>query len=200
MAVKAASYMKAGGMNRRQAGEDFYFIQKLIPAGGYFNLGSAVVYPSPRTSDRVPFGTGNAVGQMIKNNARHFMTYDPMAFSDLKEFFVLCPGDFLENESNSKTLFDRFPGSVKSFLPFDEWERKMIEISENTATEAAFRKRFFEWFNMFRIVRFLNFSHQRLYRKIPAGEAAEILLENAGFKYDVQNDTDLLQFLRQLET
>ncbi|MBN2861879.1 MAG: hypothetical protein JXN62_01880, partial [Bacteroidales bacterium] len=48
VAVKALNYLKAGGMNRRQAGEDFYFIQKLLPQGGYFTLNSTAVYPSPR--------------------------------------------------------------------------------------------------------------------------------------------------------
>ncbi len=31
LAVKALQYVKAGGMNRKQAGEDFYFVQKLVP-------------------------------------------------------------------------------------------------------------------------------------------------------------------------
>ena len=64
IAVKALPYIKAGGMNRRQAGEDFYFIQKLVPAGGYFNLNSTTVYPSPRASSRVPFGTGASIGKL----------------------------------------------------------------------------------------------------------------------------------------
>ncbi len=65
IAIKALPYIKAGGMNRRMAGEDFYFIQKLLPAGGFFNLNQTTVYPSPRSSARVPFGTG----------ADHFTSY-----------------------------------------------------------------------------------------------------------------------------
>jgi hypothetical protein len=37
MAVKAYQYVKVGGMNRRQAGEDFYFIQKLVHSGNFIN-------------------------------------------------------------------------------------------------------------------------------------------------------------------
>ena len=54
IAVKAMTYVKAGGMNRRMAGEDFYFIQKLLPAGGFFNLNQTTVYPSPRSSQGFP--------------------------------------------------------------------------------------------------------------------------------------------------
>ena len=34
MAVRADAYAKQGGMNKRQAGEDFYFLHKIIPLGG----------------------------------------------------------------------------------------------------------------------------------------------------------------------
>src|SRR5258705_1441196 len=52
MAVRARVYMEQGGMNRRQAGEDFYFLHKLIPLGGFTELNATTVYPSPRASDR----------------------------------------------------------------------------------------------------------------------------------------------------
>ena len=58
MAVRADAYRKQGGMNKRKAGEDFHFLNKVIPLGGFADLTRTTVYPSPRPSDRVPFGTG----------------------------------------------------------------------------------------------------------------------------------------------
>jgi hypothetical protein len=46
IAIKTSAYVRAGGMNSGAAGEDFYFIQKLLPAGYFFNLTSTTVYPS----------------------------------------------------------------------------------------------------------------------------------------------------------
>ncbi len=69
IAFRASAYLKAGGMNRKQAGEDFYFIQKLIPQGGFFALNSTTVHPSPRTSDRVPFGTGAVISKLIETSS-----------------------------------------------------------------------------------------------------------------------------------
>ncbi len=89
IAVKALPYVKAGGMNRRQAGEDFYFIQKLVPAGGYFNLNSTTVYPSPRTSSRVPFGTGASMAQTNSEQGSIFLTYNIQAFKELRTFFSI---------------------------------------------------------------------------------------------------------------
>ena len=86
LAVKALQYVKAGGMNRRQAGEDFYFIQKLSPLG-YFTLNRTTIFPSPRESKRVPFGTGVMIARSMDNNSNGFLTYNNQAFNDLKELF-----------------------------------------------------------------------------------------------------------------
>ena len=67
MAVRASSYMRQGGMNKRKAGEDFYFQQKIIPLCGFTECNSTVVYPSPRPSYRVPFGTGRAMLGYLQN-------------------------------------------------------------------------------------------------------------------------------------
>ena len=56
--VRAESYAREGGMNRKKAGEDFYFLHKIIPLGEFREINSTCVIPSPRESDRVPFGTG----------------------------------------------------------------------------------------------------------------------------------------------
>ena len=97
IAVKALSYVKAGGMNSRQAGEDFYFIQKLVPSGGYFNLNSTTVYPSPRASFRVPFGTGASIGKLTEDNSSILLTYNFLAFKELRTFFGM-----IENIYNCK--------------------------------------------------------------------------------------------------
>ena len=67
MAVRAWAYVKQGGMNRRHAGEDFYFLQKISWLGPISELSTVTVFPSPRLSGRVPFGTGKAVGDYIES-------------------------------------------------------------------------------------------------------------------------------------
>ncbi len=39
---------------------------------------------------------------------------------------------------------------------------KMEEINSNTSGNKSFIKRFFGWFNMFRIVKYLNYVHNGL--------------------------------------
>ena len=72
MAFPVWAYRKAGGLTPVAAGEDFYFLQKLVKMGGIGNWISSVANPSPRFSDRVAFGTGPA---LIKGNAGDWLSY-----------------------------------------------------------------------------------------------------------------------------
>ena len=53
-------------MNRKKAGEDFYFLQKLFDAGHFSECNTTRVIPSPRPSDRVIFGTGPAIREYLE--------------------------------------------------------------------------------------------------------------------------------------
>src|SRR5690606_12885119 len=61
MACRSEAYAAVGGMARKQAGEDFYFLQALAKLGPMGYIGDTVVRPSARCSWRVPFGTGRAL-------------------------------------------------------------------------------------------------------------------------------------------
>jgi glycosyltransferase involved in cell wall biosynthesis len=199
IAVKALSYIKAGGMNRRQAGEDFYFIQKLVPAGGYFNLNLTTVYPSPRVSARVPFGTGASIGKLSSDRSSTLLTYNILAFKELRTFFELIDIFF---ESGTRELHEHFsliPQGLRLFLDEKEWIEKMMEVKNNTSGILSFKKRFFGWFNMFRIVKYLNYVHSDFFEKKPVDVSASELLEAKGMTFDSRETIDLLLYYRSLE-
>jgi hypothetical protein len=199
LAVKALPYARAGGMNRRQAGEDFYFIQKLVPAGGYFNLNSTTIYPSPRPSSRVPFGTGVSIGKLDSGNSSTLVTYNILAFNELRAFFGLTDVFFNSNPEKLLDSFSLIPQGLKLFLDEKEWIEKIMEIKNNTSGIHSFKKRFFGWFNMFRIVKYLNYVHSHLFEKIPVDVAATELLETRGVILDSKEPLDLLHYYRSLE-
>lgn len=199
MAVKASEYTAAGGMNRRQAGEDFYLIQKLVPSGAYFSLNSTTVYPSPRPSFRVPFGTGASIAKLTEEKGAAFMTYNFSAFEELREFFGMTDNFFSCSGNELTKLYRTLPQGVRSYIGEQEWFNRITEIKNNTSGAVAFRKRFFGWFNMFKIVRYLNLVHQDMFRKIPAGEAANELLIKIGETPDSREPSGLLLHYRKME-
>ena len=200
MAVKAGAYARAGGMNRRQAGEDFYFIQKLLPSGGYFYLNSTTVYPSPRVSGRVPFGTGAAVNNMIIKGEDSYLTYNPEAFKDLRIFFRKVTDTCNLDLNELCSIYVSFPPSVRKFVEENVWKKWITEIKLNTSSSEAFIKRFFSWFNMFRIIKYLNYVHGKgIFLKKSPDEAAEELLLMQG-KSNIQGGTKaMVEYFRSIE-
>jgi len=199
IAVKALQYVKAGGMNRRQAGEDFYFIQKLVPAGGYFNLNSTTVYPSPRPSSRVPFGTGASIGKLMEGNLPTLLTYNMMAFKELRTFFGMAENIYHCKPEELSGCYNSFPPGLKLFIDEKEWTEKMVEIKNNTSGLPSFKKRFFGWFNMFKIVKYLNNVHIEFFEKRPVDVSASELLENTGIIFKSKEPVDLLLYYRAME-
>ncbi|MCX6327653.1 MAG: glycosyltransferase family 2 protein [Bacteroidia bacterium] len=199
IAVKALPYVKAGGMNRRQAGEDFYFIQKLVPAGGYFNLNSTTVYPSPRASNRVPFGTGASIGKFTEENRSTLLTFNMLAFKELRSFFGIAEDIYNCCPEELHECYKSFPPGLKSFVDEKEWTEKMVEIKNNTSGLPSFKKRFFGWFNMFRIVKYLNHVHIEFFEKKPVDISASELLENSGIIFKSKEPVDLLLRYRSME-
>ena len=199
IAVKASPYMKAGGMNRRMAGEDFYFIQKLVPAGGFFNLNQTIVFPSPRASLRVPFGTGPVISRLTGTDNETLLSYNFEAFKDLKIFFSLIDKIFYTGHEDPEFFFSDLPPGLKEFTGVNDWAYKIREIRGNTSGIESFRKRFFGWFNMFKIVKYLNWVHNSNMEKKPVIESASELLIAAGMEFKSGDSARMLDYFRRLE-
>jgi hypothetical protein len=67
-------------MNCRLAGEDFYFLQHLSRTAGVAQVKGTMVYPSPRPSHRVPFGTGRSVSRWLAGDDGAITFYRPECF------------------------------------------------------------------------------------------------------------------------
>lgn len=178
-AVRAEAYVKQGGMNRRQAGEDFYFLNKLTKLGQITELKEAFVYPSARVSDRVPFGTGAAMTKWMNEAEDLNLTYNFAAFVDLKKLFDQVDALFRLSEANYSDFKCTLSDSVQEYLQALEFPNKLAEINQNSSTLISFRKRFFQFFDAFIILRFLNLAHQKYYPKQNLAEAINQLKECA---------------------
>ncbi|NNE29164.1 MAG: glycosyltransferase family 2 protein, partial [Saprospiraceae bacterium] len=173
MAVRSLDYCKQGGMNTRKAGEDFYYINKFTPLGGFGEINNTCVYPSGRISDRVPFGTGRAM-QDVLATGEEWKTYPPSAFALLRGLFAMSRGEMKNWQSS---LADTPLGNYLIEAKFSEG---LSELILHTASEEAFRKRFFRWFDPFRIMKYLHFVLEAGADKIGVVEAGNFLLKEKG--------------------
>ncbi|MCB0760442.1 MAG: glycosyltransferase family 2 protein [Flavobacteriales bacterium] len=189
MAVRWQDYQREGGMNRRKAGEDFYFLHKIIARGNFTNLRSTCVMPSPRQSDRVPFGTGRAIMEYLETAGSGMLTYNPRSFQDLA-LWLINP-----REVEGSTL----PESVRTFLELSEWHKAKCEIASNTSSADQFNKRFYRWFNAFKLMKYLHHARDHYHPDVPVVDAAKAFLYD--HKMDPAADSkDLLEQLRQVES
>jgi len=88
-ACVADAYVKSGGMNKRKAAEDFYFLEKLAKNYKIGKINSTTVYPSNRSSWRVPFGTGQRVARFFTNSHNEYQLFNPEVFEILKDWLQL---------------------------------------------------------------------------------------------------------------
>jgi len=200
MACSAEAYIKFGGMNRHQAGEDFYFLQKIIPHGQFRELNTTCVYPSPRPSNRVPFGTGRAMSKLV-------YSHEPISTYHLESFLNLGP--LLLNVSNlfrySIPQTERFINSLaeplKEFLIQVDASRAIENVRANASSPKTFKKRFFLWFDAFMLLKYMNFAAEKYYGRQPVDYQAKSLLACMGYKqYENLSTTELLLRYREMES
>lgn len=197
--VKAGLYARQGGMNRRQGGEDFYFLNKLFPNAEFACITDSCITLSPRPSERVPFGTGPAITKMSENGAETCKTYSPQAFFDLKKVFDSVERLYRINENSPGEYVSSLPESVKEFLLSRQFEMKFKEIKGNTSSPASFTKRFYSWFDGFMVVKFLNDSHNKYFDKIPVNQAVAVFLRKIGLSPENNRIRSLLELFRKLD-
>ncbi len=198
MAVRPEAYAREGGMNRRQAGEDFYFLQKFARKRTLGELNTTAVFPSGRRSDRVPFGTGKAVAGYLDGD-RSFHTYHPAIFADLKPLFQKIREGYRAEDADGLRIFGAsLPAAVRDFLSRQKFEDRIREIRQHTASAAAFEKRFFRWFDGFMTMKYTHFARDRYYGTMPVVEAAQAIARQHGYTGAPATGT-LLHFFRHLQ-
>ena len=139
--------------------------------GKFSQCNTTCVIPSPRPSDRVPFGTGPVV-RRLSAGEDPLTTYDPRPFALLEELFNVLNQPEQDSDTCSDRLTASWPEPLQSFLESQDFKGALEEILSNSASASAFRKRFWRWFSMFRIMKFLHFARERGYEDIPVEEAA----------------------------
>lgn len=198
-ALKVSAYVKQGGMNRRKAGEDFYFLHKLVLLGHYGNISSTTVFPSARQSDRVPFGTGAAIKKWSEGSKELNYTYSLEAFSLLRPFFA-DPSQFWKMEpADVAEWFRSLDPSLQLFSANSRTVEALLELKNNCSGSNVFEKRFFHVINAFWILKYLNFAHETLFVRADLETESVLLLKHIGIEVkkniSIENILDIFRNL-----
>ena len=190
-AVRPIAYKQVGGMNKRKAGEDFYFIHKFTKKGTAGNLQSCSVFPSSRESFRVPFGTGKAVKQLLKSE-EELLTYHPSAFVHLSPLLK----DISELYKNGIANLSEYNSGIRSYLEKENFAEIILKLRSNSTVFSTFQKAFFQWFDAFRLMKYLHHNNAHYCRDIPISEAVNRASNYLGIP-EIESKEEQLNWLRR---
>ncbi len=198
MACRASAYVSSGGMNRRLAGEDFYFLQQVHKTSGVEVLSGTIVHPSPRSSNRVPFGTGRAVGDMLAGGEQQLLFYQPVVFSIVGEWLAYVA------ENSGQDALQLLNGAAKisavlhDFLKQSGFEGAWKNLKKNCNEDLKLMSAFHGWFDAFRTMRLIHELSNKDYPRIEPETAVSQVIERAGHR-SPETVTDQLDLLRRLQ-
>jgi hypothetical protein len=176
---RATPYIVSMGMNIRQAGEDFYFLQKIIPLAKVVDI-PVYVFPKAEPSQRTPFGTGREIQLYISGKKERLeKVWNFKSFEQIGEIM--------------RSIDDIFSGEIKveTFKLFlDEnpkYKEQLERIKIQSKTKEDFRKKFEEWFNPFKVFKFLRFT-EKIFPKSPIYQEVQKLIDKIkrDFKFEFE--------------
>ncbi len=171
-------YVRTGGMSIRKAGEDFYFLQKVVSSCNAEDI-PAYVFPKASPSERTPFGTGKEIKLYVEGkNERLERVWKIEAFAELQK--VISEARKIYREKNyNHSVFTRFKEENPKFAKQLENIRKMCRDEED------FEKRFLLWFTPFKVFKFLRTTEKIMQKGHIISETEKlrnIIEEKTGFK------------------
>tara|TARA_R110002049_G_scaffold100145_5_gene243999 strand:+ start:2670 stop:3926 length:1257 start_codon:yes stop_codon:yes gene_type:complete len=194
MAVKAIDYCKQGGMNRRKAGEDFYFLQKFIQLGNVGELTTTTVFPSPRVSDRVPFGTGRAIGERMSSNNSELHSYSILSFEVISQVVKKIPELYANTD-----LVTTLPHAILDFYTISKL-REVIDAAKRESTNYLnFEKRFYRFFDAFQVLKLVHYLRDHHFSNEPIQKVAKDLLIKLNNSSISESNLELLHTFRMID-
>jgi hypothetical protein len=194
MAVSAIHYAKVRGFPRREAGEDFYLLNKLAKVGSVLQLGMGpdceALEIEARRSDRVPFGTGAAVIKItdLSDPVSDFRFYDPAVFELLRQWLRSLPAIWQSGSKDLATSINNQPllaalKQIKTDQALDHAFRQSKDLDQ-------FTRQMHTWFDAFRSLKLIHILRDL---DLPPISYAE-LVSNQTYSQLLRLDPELLAF------
>jgi hypothetical protein len=202
--IQARAYAGVRGFPKRQAGEDFYMLNKLAKVGTVVRLSEPMVQLSSRRSHRVPFGTGAAMTKLAQDPT--WLFYHPDIFGQLQK--VLQGFEQLWYDRNQLAHPNLTPDSLTQWWQQTDADPRSLIILEQLgfpkALSQAYRQtkdwqhfqRFLAtWFDGFRTLKFVHLWRDYYQPSLPLTDLSKKLWPSF---FSPEPDSNSLEFLQQI--
>ncbi len=156
MVCTVEAYCAVGGMSRKKATEDFYFLQELAKFCGVHTIPDILVYPSSRPVSRVYLGTGFRMAQTQHGFEIKNLHFSKHAFTLLHKWIALGTTAWKMNlvELLDKTCYQNI--ELKNFLIKEGIENIWKNLQSSSPSENHFIRQFHRWFDGLKTIRLLK--------------------------------------------
>lgn len=193
LSVAIDAYCKVRGFPKRAAGEDFYLLNKLAKIGEVSFQENIHIQLDARISQRVPFGTGPAVQEILnqKSQQQEYCYYSPQIFIYLKHWIDYvnhscdCYFDDIETLRQSKTApkvtltsffkasFNRLPDEVIAATDALGFNKFIEHANKQCHDKKNFLAHFHDWFDSFRTLKFVHYMQDHFISAKPLQECLQ---------------------------
>ncbi len=165
LAIPAAAYAEVRGFPKKNAAEDFYVLNKLAKVGRIARLSGTPLQAEGRPSDRVPFGTGRALLDLVakRGGLSSFRLYHPFVFAHLAAWLRVLASIARAGGDVGKPL-----GELPSANPYFRTDllRESLErvgafsairdAVRRSRDEKTLRRHLHTWFDAFRTLKLVH--------------------------------------------
>jgi hypothetical protein len=163
--VNMLCYAQVRGFPKRNAGEDFYLLNKLakLKPINYLINENLIVKIESRFSDRVPFGTGPALTHIKSLKSTEFYDYyHPQCFILLQEWFVFLDGLYGTSGLNIHRPTDKNLSKLYDFFSCKKIFYKALPQITSQERWIQFTHQWFDAFKVLKSVHFFDKKYSRL--------------------------------------
>ncbi len=161
--VSMLAYAQVRGFPKRNAGEDFYLLNKLEKVKPIkYKVDDCAVQIRSRFSDRVPFGTGPAIKQIDDlEDINHYSYYNPQCFIYLKLW-----NEFLNQLWTERGLLLIEPKDSRLLQLYNHLDCHTVFTKSHKQITSIYRWQQFihQWFDAFRILKTVHFFDKKFER------------------------------------
>ncbi len=185
LAVHHRHYAGVRGFPKRAAGEDFYLLNKLSKVGKVTQLSTPVLTLESRFSNRVPFGTGPALQQIVQlNNAlADYLYYNPFIFQLLQHWLGFTHQLYIHGKSltdcnleqalhhylkrqQDTTSAKRTATQLTDCLQFLNIHEGLDHAFKQSRSDQQFLSHLSTWFDAFKTLKFIHFMRDNYYPSV----------------------------------
>ena len=156
MVCTTKAYISIGGMSPKQATEDFYFLQELAKFNSVYFIEQILVFPSPRSEQRVYLGTGFRMKNYTETQSFNDLYYANQAYQSLANIYQYIQNFW--NHTHKEFFKNKLTndGKLEEYLNDLNFNHKIKMLKNTSLNKKQFINQFHKWFDNLKIYKLLK--------------------------------------------